>query len=99
LFFLARARDEAHRFANRAREKLGQRRRMRSRVEELKGVGPALRKELLRTLGSMRAIEGADDATLLAVPGFTKRHLTALRRVIPAPTSGEGDELSPRSAG
>jgi excinuclease ABC subunit C len=85
MFFLARVRDEAHRFANRTREKLGQKRRLSSRADELKGIGPDLRKELLRRLGSMRAIEAADDAALLAVPGFTRRHLTALRKLIAAP--------------
>ncbi len=85
MFFLARARDEAHRFANKARERAGTKRRMRSGVEDLRGIGPALKKELLRTLGSLRAIEAADDAALLAVPGFTKRHLTALRKLIPVP--------------
>ena len=85
MFFLARARDEAHRFANHIRERSGHKRRMRSRVDELKGIGPAMRKELLRRIGSMRAIEAADDATLLAVPGFTTRHLKALRKVIAAP--------------
>lgn len=87
MFFLARARDEAHRFANRTREKLGQKRRLSSRADGLKGIGPELRKELLRRLGSMRAIEAADDAALLAVPGFTKRHLTALRKLVAAPTA------------
>lgn len=85
MFFLARARDEAHRFANKARESVGKKRRLRSGVEDLRGIGAALKKELLRTLGSLRAIEAADDATLLAVPGFTKRHLTALRKTIPVP--------------
>jgi len=93
MFFLARARDEAHRFANRARERIGKKRRFRSKVDELKGVGPALRKELLRTLGSMRAIEAADDATLLAVPGFSRRHLAALRKVIPTPVP-PSDEMT-----
>jgi excinuclease ABC subunit C len=87
MFFLARARDEAHRFANRTREKLGHKRRFQSRLDSLKGVGAELRKELLRKLGSVKAIEAADDATLLAVPGFTRRHLTALRKVFPGPAS------------
>jgi excinuclease ABC subunit C len=85
LFFLARVRDEAHRFANRTREKLGQKRRLSSGADKLKGIGPELRKELLRRLGSMRAIEAADDAALLAVPGFGPRHLTALRKLFAAP--------------
>jgi excinuclease ABC subunit C len=85
LFFLARARDEAHRFANKAREKLGARRRLRSGIDAFKGLGAQMKKELLRTLGSLRAIEAADDATLLAVPGFTKRHLAAIRKIVPTP--------------
>jgi len=87
MFFLARARDEAHRFANKAREKTGQKRRLRSAIEDLRGIGAELKKELLRTLGSLQAIEAADDETLLAVPGFTKRHLTALRKVYPGVVS------------
>jgi excinuclease ABC subunit C len=85
LFFLARARDEAHRFANKAREKLGARRRLRSGIDAFKGIGAEKKKELLRTLGSLRAIEAADDATLLAVPGFTRRHLSAIRKIVPTP--------------
>lgn len=85
MFFLARARDEAHRFANKAREKIGTKRRLRSGVEDIRGIGPVLKKELLRTLGSLRAVEAASDEALLAVPGFSKRHLTALRKAIPVP--------------
>ena len=87
LFFLARARDEAHRFANHARKRLGKARRLRSEIEDIPGIGPATRKALLRELGSMEAVRRATDAQILAVQGVTKRHLTALRKVIPAPTS------------
>ena len=71
--------------SDKAREKLGARRRLRSGIDAFKGIGAQMKKELLRTLGSLRAIEAADDATLLAVPGFTRRHLSALRKVIPTP--------------
>lgn len=84
LFFLARARDEAHRFANYARERLGKRARLRSEIEDIPGLGSA-KKTLLRELGSMAAVRAATDAQILAVPGITKRHLTALRKVVPAP--------------
>jgi excinuclease ABC subunit C len=95
LFFLARARDEAHRFANYARERLGKSRRLRSEIEDVPGLGAAVKKSLLRELGSMTALRKASDAEILAVSGVTKRHLTALRKVIPAPAeaaaaSGEG---------
>jgi excinuclease ABC subunit C len=85
LFFLARARDEAHRFANHARKKLGKARRLRSEIEDVPGLGPAAKKALLRELGSMDAVRAASDERILAVTGVTKRHLTALRKVIPAP--------------
>jgi len=85
LFFLARARDEAHRSANHIREKLGKARRLRSEIEDIPGLGDAVRKALLRELGSMTALRNATDAQILAVSGVTKRHLTVIRKVIAAP--------------
>jgi excinuclease ABC subunit C len=85
LFFLARARDEAHRSANHIREKLGKARRLRSEIEDIPGLGDATRKTILREIGSMAALRVATDAQILAVTGVTKRHLTAIRKVIAAP--------------
>lgn len=89
LFFLARARDEAHRFANHARKKLGKARRLRSEIEDIPGLGAEVKKTLLRELGSMAGVRAASDERLLAVTGVKKRHLAALRKVIPGPTSSE----------
>lgn len=86
MFFLARVRDEAHRFSNRARERLGKKKRMRSALDDISGIGPKTKQQLLMHLGSIKAIKAADDATLLAVPGVTARHLKALRAVFPAKT-------------
>ena len=85
LFFLARARDEAHRFANFARKRLGKSRRLRSEIEDVPGIGPVARKALLRTLGSLPAVREATDEQILAVPGVTRRHLAALRKVFAPP--------------
>jgi excinuclease ABC subunit C len=79
LFILARARDEAHRFANRGRKKVGKRRRFASELESIPGVGPKTRKALLTTLGSLQGIRDATDEQILAVPGVTKKQLSALR--------------------
>ena len=87
MFFLARARDEAHRFSNRARERLGKKKRMKSALDDIAGIGPKTKQQLLMHLGSLKAIKAADDATLLAVPGVTARHLKALRAAYPAPKS------------
>ncbi|WP_437620944.1 excinuclease ABC subunit UvrC [Sorangium sp. So ce1151] len=91
LFFLARARDEAHRFANHARKRLGKARRLRSEIEDIPGLGSAVRTALLRELGSLEAVRRATDAQILAVTGVTKRHLSALRKVIPSPEPSQAD--------
>lgn len=86
LSLLARARDEAHRFSNKAREKLGKGRRLRSSLDGIPGVGPKLRKALLDAIGTIDAIQRASDEQLLAVPGLTPRLLKGLREALgPAP--------------
>jgi excinuclease ABC subunit C len=87
LFFLARARDEAHRFSNRARERLGKARKLRSDLDDIPGIGPVTRRSLLRTLGSLAAIRCASDEALLAVPGVNQKTLRALRAYFPAPAA------------
>ncbi|HEX9621446.1 MAG TPA: excinuclease ABC subunit UvrC [Polyangiaceae bacterium] len=78
LFILARARDEAHRFANRGRKQIGKRRRFQSELDELPGIGEKTRKALLREIGSLDAIKAASDAELKNV-GLRKDQIKALR--------------------
>jgi excinuclease ABC subunit C len=85
LFLLARARDEAHRFSNRGRTKVGKRRRFESELDAISGIGPKTRTSLLKTLGSVAALREASDAAILAVPGVTRRHLEALREAFAPP--------------
>jgi len=91
LSILARARDEAHRFSNKAREKLGKARRLRSSLDGIPGIGPKTRKALLDTLGSLDAIARAPDAQLLAVPGVNARIVKGLRDAFGLPP----DEIEP----
>jgi len=79
LFLLARARDEAHRFANVKREGLGQKRRLTSELDAIPGIGPKTRKALLKAFGSLTALRTATDEELVSVPGVNKRHLASLR--------------------
>ena len=83
LFLLARLRDEAHRFSNRARMRIGKKRRMHSPLDDVKGLGDRAKKSLQQHVGNLAAIRAADDATLLAVPGVTPRHIKALRAAFP----------------
>ena len=94
MFFLARARDEAHRFSNRARERLGKKKRFGSALDAVAGIGAPTKKALLRTLGSLKAIRAATDEALLAVPGVTARHVKALRKVyaLPPPPADRDDD-------
>jgi excinuclease ABC subunit C len=78
LFFLARLRDEAHRFSNRARERLGKARRLRSELDDIPGVGPATKKALLEHLGTVAAIKRASAEELAAVPGVSSRHVASI---------------------
>jgi excinuclease ABC subunit C len=88
LFLLARARDEAHRFSNRGRKKVGKKRRLGSELDQVPGIGPKTRVALLKTLGSLAAVQLASDEAILAVPGVSKKHLSALRQWFGRDTSG-----------
>lgn len=82
LFFLARARDEAHRFANVQRKRVGKKRRLTSRLEEIPGIGPKTRKALLSSLGSLDAIRDALDEELLSIRGVSRAQVAALRAAL-----------------
>ena len=69
LHWLQRARDEAHRFALAYNRTLRRRRLLRSRLSEIRGVGPAREQELLQRFGSLEAIRGATLEELAATPG------------------------------
>ena len=94
LFWLARARDEAHRFANRMRKKAGKRRRFASALEGIPGIGPKTRQLLLRHVGGPDRLAATSDEELLAIDGIGSRHVRALRSHFAAaldpPTPGAG---------
>ncbi len=79
LFLLALARDEAHRFANRSRERAGKKRRLGSALDRVPGIGPKTRASLLRHVGGPLKIRAASDAQLLEVPGIGPTHVRSLR--------------------
>ncbi len=78
LFFLARLRDEAHRFSNHARERLGKARRLRSELDDIRGVGPATKKALLEQMGTVAAIKRATLEEIARVPGVSARQAAAV---------------------
>lgn len=79
LFFLALARDEAHRFSNYQRERAGLRRNLTSTLDEVAGIGAKSRTALLRHFADVDHVLSASDEELLAVKGITRRQVAALR--------------------
>ena len=80
LGFLGHLRDEAHRFANRARERLGKVRRFHSALDDVKGVGGETKRRLLERFGSVRGILQATDGELAATEGVGPAQLRAIRQ-------------------
>jgi excinuclease ABC subunit C len=73
LHTLQKIRDEAHRFAITYHKKLRQRRTISSVLDQIPGVGPSLRTQLLKTLGSARGVKAASVGELAAVPKITPK--------------------------
>jgi excinuclease ABC subunit C len=71
LFLLQRARDEAHRFANAYHRRLRDRARLRSPLDDVPGIGPRRRRDLLRHFGSLRRLRAATLEELVTVPGIS----------------------------
>jgi len=69
VFLLTRLRDEAHRFAITHHRKRRRKRTLVSRLDGIAGVGPAMRRTLLREFGSVAAVAQANRGQLQAVSG------------------------------
>lgn len=69
LRLLQRIRDEAHRFAVTFHRQARRKRDLRSEVDEIAGVGPRRRRQLLQAFGSVAAVRRASREDLEAVVG------------------------------
>ena len=69
LYLVQRIRDEAHRFAVTYHQQLRGRRAIRSVLDDVPGIGPAKKRALLRTFGSVQAMRDASLDQLAAVSG------------------------------
>ena len=84
LHLLQRVRDEAHRFAIGYHRHLRGRRALRSALDDIPGIGPRRRRDLLVQFGSVDAIKQATAPDLTAIRGISaamaERILQALNR-------------------
>jgi len=79
MYLVQRIRDEAHRFAITYHRNIRGRTGLRSALDEVEGIGPKRKRELLRRFGSVRGIRGATLEELAAVPGMTLKQAKVLK--------------------
>jgi len=72
LYYLQRLRDEAHRFAISAHRTGRSKQLVRSELDEIPGVGTALKRRLLNHFGSARGVRNAALEDLEQAPGIGK---------------------------
>ncbi len=72
LRLLQRLRDEAHRFALQHHQARRSKKLAASELDEIKGIGAARKKALLKSFGSVSRIRQASRESLAAVPGMSK---------------------------
>jgi excinuclease ABC subunit C len=70
LFLVQRVRDEAHRFAITFHRAKRSKAAIHSRLDDVPGIGPAKKKALIRTFGSVKGIQAATIEELTAVDGI-----------------------------
>jgi excinuclease ABC subunit C len=79
MYLVQRIRDEAHRFAITYHRAIRGRSGLRSALDEVEGIGPKRKRELLRRFGSVRGIRAATLEELAAVPGMTLKQAKVLK--------------------
>ena len=79
---LQRIRDESHRFAITYHRKLRSRALLASKLDDIAGVGPAKRRDLLRYFGSLETLAAASEADLQRVGGVGPRTAKEIRQAL-----------------
>ena len=69
---IQRIRDESHRFAISYHTVLKRTGQTKSQLEDVPGIGPATRRKLIKTFGSLRGVEQAEVQDLAAIIGEDK---------------------------
>jgi excinuclease ABC subunit C len=84
LYLVQRLRDEAHRFAITYHRGLRAKRSVRSAFDDLPGVGPKRKRELLKVFGSIKRVRDAPVEQIAAVPGIGPALATRIKATLEA---------------
>jgi excinuclease ABC subunit C len=84
LYLVQRIRDEAHRFAITYHRDLRRKASVRSKFDDLPGVGPRRRGALLRVFGSIKRVREAPVEQIAAVPGIGPALATKIKAALEA---------------
>lgn len=79
MYLVQRIRDEAHRFALTYHRQVRARSGLRSALDDVPGIGPRRKRELLKRFGSVKGIRAATIEELAAVPGMTLKQAKLLK--------------------
>ena len=85
LHLIQRVRDEAHRFAISHHRSLRGAAALKSRLDEIPGVGPVRKKAILRHFETMEALEAASVEDICGVQGVSKHTAQAIYDFLRAP--------------
>jgi len=88
LFLLQRVRDEAHRFAITYHQKLRDRARLVSPLQEIAGIGEERQRALLRHFGSLARVRAAAVAEIAGLPGFGRALAERIKGALESGTPG-----------
>src|SRR5690606_9103425 len=95
LRLLQTARDEAHRFAVTFQRVRRAKRTVTSALLEAPGVGPAKRRLLLRTFGSVQGVRDAGVEQIAALPGFSAASAERLLEYLARTSPTSNDMVAP----
>ena len=92
LQLVQRVRNEAHRFGIIHHRALRGKASIHSRLEEIPGIGPKRRQELLKAFGSLKAIREASPGELARVKGMNAAAAEAVRKWAEGETTGKRED-------
>ncbi|WP_251978545.1 excinuclease ABC subunit UvrC [Salinicola avicenniae] len=82
LHLLQHIRDEAHRFAITGHRQRRDKQRRTSSLQDIPGVGPKRRRELLRFFGGLQGVRKATRDDLARVPGINEQMATTIHQAL-----------------